>query len=69
MSRQVKFPVIDSGRAFEASTKLHKAQPLFRDIANMDAQTLNFCPGGRKWKYPPRTVYGIICGIRRHLIK
>ena len=55
--------------------ELYKVQSLSTDLANMDANTLNYWlskfvqefTNSEGKLYPARTLYGIICGIRRHL--
>ncbi|CAH3193390.1 unnamed protein product [Porites evermanni] len=72
--REVQVPVLDCGGLFK-DYDLHKVTSLSADIAGMDALLLNYwlskfvmevakkC-GGR---YPPKTVYGIICALKRYL--
>ena len=72
--REVKVPVLDCGGLFK-DYALHKVTALIADIAGMEALSLNFWlskfvmevakkSGGR---YPPKTVYGIICALKRYL--
>jgi len=71
--REVKVPVLDCGGLFK-DYDLHKVTALSADIAGMDALSLNYWlskfvevakkSGGR---YPPKTVYGIICALERYL--
>ena len=67
--REVQGPVLDCGGLFK-DYDLHKITALSADIAGMDALSLNYWlskfvmevakkSGGR---YPPETVYSIICG-------
>lgn len=72
--REFQVPVLDCGGLFK-DYDLHKVTALSTDIAGMDALSLNYwlskfvmevakkC-GGR---YPPKTVYGIICALKRYL--
>ena len=72
INRSVKVPVLDAGGAYG---DLSKVQPLSTDLANMDANALNFwlskfvqeVAHSEGKVYPARTLYGIVCGIRRHL--
>ena len=74
-NRKIKVPVLDAGGAFKDCRKLLKVQSLSTDLASMDANTLNYWlskfvqeVANSEWKvYPARTLYGIICGIQRHL--
>jgi len=72
--REVKVPVLDCGGLFN-DYDLHKVTALSADIAGMDTLSLNYWlskfvmevakkSGGR---YPPKTVYGIICALKRYL--
>ena len=72
--REVKVPILDCGGLFK-DNDLHKFTALSADIAGMDALSLNYWlskfvmevakkSGGR---YPPKTVYGIICALTRYL--
>ena len=72
--REVQVPVLDCGGLFK-DYDLHKVIALSADIAGMDALSLNYwlskfvmevakSSGG---KYPPKTVYGIICALKRYL--
>jgi len=72
--REVKVPVLDCGGLFK-DYDLHKVTALSADIAGMDALSLKYWlskfvmevakkSGGR---YPPKTVYGIICVLQRYL--
>ena len=73
--REVKVPVLDCGGLFK-DYDLHKVTgTLSADITGMDALSLNYWllkfvmevakkSGGR---YPPKTVYGIICALKRYL--
>ena len=75
INRRVKVPVLDAGGAFKDYGDLSKVQSLSTDLANMDANALNYWlskfvqeVGNSEGKvYPARTLYGIVCGIRRHL--
>ena len=73
ISRSVIAPVLDPGRLFKGYD-LHKVTQLSTSIEEMDAVTLN--DWLRKFvmevakksgeRCPPRTIYGIVCGIRRY---
>ena len=75
INRKVKVPVLDAGGAFKDYGDLSKVQSLSTDLANMDANALNYwlskfvqeVANSEGKVYPARTLYGIICGIRRHL--
>ena len=72
--REMKVPILDPGGLFK-DYELHKVNPVSCEIEDMDAISLNY--GLTKfvmevtkdsWKrYPSRTVYGIVCGVKRHL--
>ena len=74
INREVKVPVLDSGGTFKDYGYLYKVQSLSTDLANMDANALNYwlskfvqeVVDSEGKVYPGRTLYGIICGIRRH---
>ena len=65
-------PILDPGGLFK-DYDLHKVAQLSTSIEEMDAVTLNYWlskfvmevakKSGER--YPPKTVYGIVCGIRR----
>ena len=72
--REVQVPALHCGGLFK-DYDLHKVTALSTDIAGMDALSLNYWlskfvmevakrSGGR---YPPKTVYGIICALKRYL--
>ena len=72
--REVQVPVLDCSGLFK-DYDLHKVTSLSPDIAGMDALSPNCClsklvmevakkSGGR---YPPKTVYGIVCALKRYL--
>ena len=75
INRKVKVPVLDAGGAFKDYGDLSKVQSLCTDLANMDANALNYwlskfvqgVANSEGKVYPARTLYGIVCGIRRHL--
>ena len=66
-------PVLDPGALFKGYD-LHKVAQLSTSIEEMDAVTLNYWLSkivmevANKWgeRYPPRTVYGIVCGCCPH---
>ena len=72
--REVKVPVLDCGGVFK-DYELHKVCALSADIAAMDVLSLNswlskFVMEVAKKsgeRYPPKSVYGIICSLKRHL--
>ena len=45
VNRKVKVPVLDAGGAFKDYGDLYKVKSLSRDLANMDANTLNYWLG------------------------
>ena len=55
--------------------ELHKVNPVDCEIEDMDAITLNYwltkfvmeVAKDSGERYPPRTVHGILCGLKRHL--
>ena len=75
INRKVKVPVPDAGGAFKDYGDLSKVQSLSTDLANMDANALNYwlskfvqeAVNSEGKVYPGRTLNGIICGVRRHL--
>ena len=72
--REVQVPVLDCGGLFK-DYDLHKVTALSADIAGMDVLSLNYWlskfvmvvakKSGER--YPPKTVYGIICALKRYL--
>ena len=72
ISRSVIAPVLDPGGLFNGYD-LHKVAQLSISIEEMDAVTLNYrlskfvMEVAKKSgeRYPPKTIYGIVCGIRR----
>ena len=73
-TRTVQVAVLDSGRMFK-DYDFHKVMSLSARIEEMDALSLNYIGlASLLWKwpksretYPRKTVYGIICSIRRFL--
>ena len=73
ISWSVIAPVLDPGGLFKGYD-LHKVAQLSTSIEEMDAVTLNYWlskfvmevakKSGER--YPPNTIYGIVCGIRRY---
>ena len=67
-------PVLDPGRLFK-DYDLHKVVTLSTGIEEMDALSLNYWLSkfvmqvAKKTgeRYPVKTIYGIVCDIRRHL--
>ena len=72
--REIKVPILDPG-VLSKDYELHKVTPVSCEIEDMDAISLNYSltkfvmevakDSGER--YPPRTVYGIVCGVKRHL--
>ena len=72
--REVKVSVLDCGGVFK-DHELHKVCALSADIAAMDVLSLNYWlskfvmevakKSGER--YPPKSVYGIICSLKRYL--
>ena len=72
--REVQVPLLDCGGLFK-DYDLHKVTTLSADIAGMDALSLNYwlskfvmevaTKSGER--YPLKTVYGIICALKRYL--
>ena len=72
--REVQVPVLDCGGLFK-DYDLHKVTALGGDIAGMDVLSLNYWlskfvvevakKSGER--YPPKTVYSIICSLKRYL--
>ena len=72
--REVKVPVLDCGGLFK-DYNLHKVTAVSADLAGMDALSLNYWlskfvtevakKSGER--YPPKSVYGIICALKRYL--
>ena len=75
VNRKDNVPVLDAGGAYKDYGDLSKVRSLSTDLANMDANTLNYWLSkfvqevvkSERKVYPARTLYGIICGIRKHL--
>ena len=71
----MKVPTLDLCGHFK-DNELHKVNPVSCEIEDMDAISLNYwlmkfvvevaCKDSGE-RYPPRTVYGIVCGLKRHL--
>ena len=72
--REMKVPILDPGGLFQ-DYELHKANPVSCEIEDMDAISLNYwltkfvmeVAKDSGERYPPRTVYGIVSGLKRHL--
>ena len=72
--REMKVPILDPGGLFK-DYELHKVTPVSCEIEDMDAISLNYwlakfvmeVAKDSGERYPPRTVYGIVCGVKRHL--
>ncbi|XP_068721442.1 uncharacterized protein [Montipora capricornis] len=74
LARTIKVPVLDPGGLFK-DYDLHKVATVSTGIEEMDALSLNYWLSkfvmevAKKTgeRYPAKTIYGIVCGIRRHL--
>ena len=70
-----KLKLLDAGGGFKDYGDFFKVQSLGTDLANMDANPLNYwlskffqeVANSEGKVYPARILYGIICGIRRYL--
>lgn len=73
-TREKKFPLLDPGSLFKDYDIQH-VQSLEERLEDLDSLSLNYWltkfvqevankKGGR---YPPRTLYGLVCGLKRHL--
>ena len=70
----MKVPILDPGGFFK-DYELHKVNPVSCEIEDMDVISLSywltkFVMEVAKYsgeRYPPRTVYGIVCGVKRCL--
>ena len=69
----MKVPILDPGGLFK-DYELHKVNPVNCEIEDMDAISLNYwltkfvmeVAKDSGERYPPRTVYGIVRGLKRH---
>ncbi|XP_068708500.1 uncharacterized protein [Montipora foliosa] len=72
--REMKVPILDPGGLFK-DYELYKVTPVSCEIEDMDAISLIYwltkfvreVAKDSGERYPPRTVYGIVCGVKRHL--
>ena len=72
--REMKVPILDPGGLFK-DYELHKVNPVSCEIEDMDVISLNYwltkfvmeVAKDSGERYPPRTVYGIVCGLKRYL--
>ena len=72
--REMKVPILNPGGLFK-DYELHKVTPVSCEIEGMDAISLNYwltkfvmeVAKDSGERYPPRTVYGVVCGVKRHL--
>ena len=69
--RDMKVQILEPGGLFK-DYELHKVNPVSSEMEDMDAITLNYwfvmeVAKDSGERYPPRTVYGIVCGLKRHL--
>ncbi|XP_074614075.1 uncharacterized protein LOC141873892 [Acropora palmata] len=72
--REMKVPILDPGGLFK-DYELHKVNPVSCEIKDMDPISFNYwltkfvmeVAKDSEERYPPRTVYGIVCGVKRHL--
>jgi len=73
-SRVIKFPTVEVGSVLR-DYNVREVQSVEENLEDMNSSSLNYWltkfvqevankNGGR---YPPRTLYGIVCGIKRHL--
>ena len=70
----MKVPKLNPGGLFK-DYELHKVNPVSCEIEDMDAISLNYwltkfvmeVAKDSGERYPPRTVYGIVCDLKRHL--
>ena len=68
--REMKVPILEPGGLFK-DYELHKNNPVSSEMEDMDAITLNYwltkfvmeVAKDSGERYPPRTVYGIVCGL------
>ena len=75
--RSVKFPIVEVGGAVFKEYELYKVQPLTRPITEMDPLSLNYWLSKfvqevtkcSKDPYPPKTLYQIVCSIRRFMVE
>ncbi|XP_067030732.1 uncharacterized protein [Acropora muricata] len=72
--REIKVPILDPGGLFQ-DYELHKVNPVSCEMKDMGVISLS------NWlmkfvmevakdsgeRYPPRTVHGIVCGVKRHV--
>ena len=71
--REMKVPILEPGGLFK-DYELHKVNPVSSEMEDMDAITLNYwftkfvmeVAKDSGERYPPRTVYGIVCGLKCH---
>ena len=72
--REMKVPILDPGGLFK-DYELQKVTVVSCEIEDMDAIFLNYwltkfvmeVAKDSGERYPPRTVYGIVCGVKLHL--
>ena len=72
--REMKVPILDPGGLFK-DYELQKVTVVSCEIEDMDAISLNYwltkfvmeVAKDSGERYPPRTVYGIVCGVKLHL--
>ena len=70
----MKVPILDPGGLFK-DYELHKVNPVSCEIEDMDAISLSYwltkfvmeVAKDSGERHPPRTVYGIVCGLKRYL--
>ena len=70
----MEVPVLDCGGLFK-DYDLHKVTAVSADFAGMDALSLNYwfskfvteVAKKSDERYPPKSVYGIICALKRYL--
>ena len=69
--REIKVPILDPFKDYE----LHKVNPVSCEMKDMGVTSLNYwltkfvmeVAKDSGERYPPRTVYGIVCGVKRHV--
>ena len=72
--RDKKVPILDRGGLFK-DYELHKVNPVSCEVEDMDAISLNYwltkfvmeVAKDSGERYPPRIVYRIVCGVKRHV--
>ena len=73
-AREQKFCILDAGSVFK-DYHVHRVQSLEEKLEDLDSLSLNYCltkfvqevANKNKGHYPSRSLYGIICGVKRYL--